>query len=109
MKLRGEMKEQSERASDHFDRKVGATMAIVAAILALVAVSGHISTTEELLLQQKASDQWAFYQAKSLRRYQSEVAHDLLKALGSEAAAKLGEKYVSNTERYTKEGEEIQV
>ena len=32
MELSGEMKEQSERASDPFDRKVGATMAIVAAV-----------------------------------------------------------------------------
>jgi hypothetical protein len=32
-------------------------MAILAAFLAVVAVAGHIMTTEELLMQQKASDQ----------------------------------------------------
>ena len=83
-------------------------MAIIAALLAIVAVSGHIMTTEELLSQQKASDQWAYYQAKSLRRYQSDVASDILSAMGGESAAKLTEKYKSNMERYIKEGEAIQ-
>ena len=103
-----ELKEHAEKAHDPFDRRVGASMAIIAAVLALVAVSGHVSTTEELLSQQKASDQWAFYQAKSLRRYQSEVAHDLLATMGNPAAAKLEEKYSGSIERYEKEGEEIQ-
>ena len=83
-------------------------MAIIAAMLAIVAVSGHIMTTEELLSQQKASDQWAYYQAKSLRRYQSDVASDILGAMSGETSAKLAEKYKANMERYTKEGEEIQ-
>lgn len=88
------------------ERKVGATMAILAAILALVSVFGHIATTEELLLQQKASDQWAYYQSKSIRRYQSEFATDVLAAMrGSEEAAK---KYAANLGRYEKQGEEIQ-
>jgi hypothetical protein len=109
MDLSDELKEQAEKAHDPFDRKVGATMAIVAAVLALVAVYGHISITEELLAQQRASDQWAFYQAKSLRRYQSEVARDILGAMGSAASVQLGEKYLGSAERYQKEGDEIQV
>jgi uncharacterized protein DUF4337 len=108
MEVNDELREQAEKAHQPFDRKVGATMAIIAAVLALVAVSGHISTTEELLAQQKASDQWAFYQAKSLRRYQSEAARDILAAIGSAKSAQLSEKYVGSAERYTKEGDEIQ-
>jgi len=77
---------------------------VIAAALAIVSVLGHIESTEELLGQQRASDQWAFYQAKSIRRYQSEVARDVLVALGkSEAAAQ----YAGNMERYQKESEEI--
>ena len=82
-------------------------MAIIAALLAVVAVSGHIMTTEELRFQQKASDQWAYYQAKALRRYQSDVASDILSAISGESSAKLAEKYKANMERYTKEGEDI--
>ena len=86
-------------------------MAIIAACLAVVAVSGHICTTEELLAQQKASDQWSYYQAKSIRRYQSEVARDLalLGCCGNgDKNAKTAEKYASSIEKYKKDGEEIQ-
>jgi uncharacterized membrane protein len=74
----------------------------------VVAVYGHLTTTEELLMQQKSSDQWSFYQAKALRRYQSEVAQDLMKAIPGEAAAKTAEKYGANFERYEKEADKIQ-
>ena len=104
-----EWKDEIEKAREPFDRKVGGSMAIVAAVLTLVGVYGHISTTEELLAQQKASDQWAFYQAKALRRYQSEVAKDLLTAMNGAATAELREKHAKSIERYQKEGEEIQV
>ncbi len=102
-----ELKDQAETARDSFDRKVGASMAIIAAVLALVAVYGHITTTEELLMQQKASDQWAFYQAKALRRYQSEATRDVLAAMGS-AGSTAAEKYAGAAARYEKDGEEIQ-
>ncbi len=81
-------------------------MAVIAATLAVVTVMGHISTTDELLKQQQASDKWAYYQAKSIRRYTSDVAHDFLAALGKEQGA---EKYAKNIEKYQREGEEIKV
>jgi hypothetical protein len=107
MSVNEEMQEHAQHANDPFTRKAGAGMAIIAAALAVVAVYGHLTTTEELLTQQKASDQWAFYQAKALRRYQSEVARDILNATPGEGAAKTAEKYAANFERYQKEGEEI--
>lgn len=83
-------------------------MAIVAAALALVAVSGHVNTTEELLAQSRASEQWAYYQGKAIRRYQSEFARDLLASVGNPAAAEAARKYRTNFERYDKEAEQIQ-
>jgi hypothetical protein len=77
-------------------------------MLAIVSVLGHILSNEELLAQQKANDQWAYYQAKSIRRYNSEIARDLLKALAAEAAAKFQEHYTDNVAKYEKEGQEIQ-
>src|SRR5580700_3770793 len=100
-----ELQEELEKVKEPFDKKVAATMAIIAAALAVVSVLGHIMTTEELLNQQKASDQWAYYQAKSIRRYQSEVARDLF------AAMKLSDKsreYTDNAAKYRKDDEEIQ-
>jgi len=102
-----ELKEHAEHAREPFDRRVAATMAIIAAALALVSVLGHIATTEELLLQQRASDQWAFYQAKSIRRYESEIARDLFNSMSAANAAKQVEAYTGNTDRYRKEGDEI--
>lgn len=100
-----ELQEQIEKAKEPFDKHVAATMAILAAFLAVVSVLGHIMTTEELLLQQKASDQWSYYQAKSIRRYQSEVARDLF------AGMKLNDQstvYNKNSEKYKRDDEDIQ-
>lgn len=102
-----ELKEHAEHARAPFDKRVAATMAIIAAALALVSVLGHIATTDELLLQQRASDQWAFYQAKSIRRYESEIARDLFNSLTAANAAKQVEAYSGNTDRYRKESDEI--
>jgi hypothetical protein len=107
MSVNEELHEHAEHAHDPVSRRTGAGMAIIAACLAVVAVSGHIETTEELLAQQKASDQWAYYQAKSLRRYQSDVARDILAQMPVEKAGQAVEKYTANLEKYIKEGEEI--
>lgn len=105
MSVSEELQEHAEHAKAPFDKRVAATMAIIAATLAIVSVLGHINTTEELLLQQKASDQWSYYQAKSIRRYESEVARDMFAALRNDAKS---EEYTKNAERYRKDDEEIQ-
>ncbi len=79
-------------------------MAIIAAALALASVYGQLATTEELLYQQRASDQWAYYQSKSIRRYQSEFAQDVLGEMKAPAAAK----YATNAGRYRQDSEQIQ-
>jgi hypothetical protein len=105
MSVEEELQEHTEHAKEPFDKKVAATMAILAALLAVVSVLGHITTTEELLLQQKASDQWSYYQAKSIRRYQSEVARDLFAGM---KLADQSAQYQKNSEKYKKDDEEIQ-
>lgn len=100
-----ELHEHVEHAKEPFDKRVAGTMAIIAAVLAVVSVLGHIQTTEELLQQQKASDQWAYYQAKSIRRYDSEVARDMFAGMKNEA---MSEQYAKNAEKYRRDDEEIQ-
>ena len=78
MSVKEELHEHAEHARDPFDKRVAATMAMVAAALAFVSVAGHFYTTRELINQQLASDQWAWYQAKSIRRYVSEFARDTM-------------------------------
>jgi hypothetical protein len=106
MSVEEELQEHAEHAKEPFDRKVALTMAVIAAVMAIVSVMGHILTTDELLDQQKASDQWAFYQAKAIRRYESDIARDLLAAVSAGPAGI--NKYAANVERYEKEGGEIQ-
>ena len=106
MSAEEELQEHAHHASSSFDKRVAATMAVIAAMLAVVTVMGHISTTDELLKQQKSSDQWSYYQAKSIRRYTSDVARDFLAAMGKQEGA---EKYAKNIEKYQREGEEIKV
>jgi hypothetical protein len=108
MSVEEEIGEHAEHAKEPFDKKVAASMAVIAAGLAIVSVFGQLFANEELLAQAKASDQWSYYQAKSIRRYESDIARDLFKGMSGEQAAKGVEKYQANMERYQKEGEEVQ-
>lgn len=103
MSIEEELHEHVEHARAPFEKRVAATMATIAAALAVVSVLGHLSTTEELVNQQRASDQWSFYQGKTIRRYESEIARDVLASLKNEKA----NEYSSNLNRYEKEGEDI--
>ncbi len=103
-----ELSESVEKAKAPFDKRVAATMAVIAAALAVVSVFGQVLANEELLAQQKSSDQWAFYQAKSIRRYESDIARDLFTAMTGAASAQAAEKYAGNMERYQKDADEVQ-
>jgi hypothetical protein len=87
------------------------TMAIFAVLVAAVSLLGHRAHTEELLLQTKATDQWAYYQAKDIRRHSYEVFLDeisLMTTQSFEMAAKIKDKYSKEVARYTKEQGEIE-
>jgi hypothetical protein len=107
MSVQQQLKQTAEEVKHPFDRKVAASMAIIAAVLAIVAVLGHNTSTRAVLRQQEASDQWAFAQAKSIRRYESDMGRDILAAIGTPAAQKLSREYAANINRYEKEMEEI--
>jgi hypothetical protein len=107
MSVEQHLKETAEEVRHPFDRKVATSMAIIAAGLAVVAVLANINSTAEVLLQERASDQWAFAQAKTIRRYESDVGRDVLAAIGTPAAQKASQEYAANINRYEKEAEEI--
>lgn len=90
---------------------VTVTMAILAVLVAVAGLMGHRAHTEELLHQTKATDQWAFYQAKDIRRRSYELFIDELTVFtvqNSEQVQKVKEKYAKEIERYREEGKEIQ-
>lgn len=100
-----ELQEHAQEAKEPFDKRVAATMAIIAATLAVVSVSGQIMIAHELLFQAKAADRWAQYQAKSIRRFSAESTRDLLTSSKSDQA--LIAKYGQAMEHYKKDSEDI--
>jgi hypothetical protein len=101
-----EIDEHIHHAKEPFDKIVAGSMAIIAAFLAIVSVLGQHFNTETLLMQQKSSDQWAFYQAKNIRRYSAQMGQDIMTQM--KAPPESVEKYVKDGEKYDKQMEEIQ-
>jgi|SRR5690348_10417790 uncharacterized protein DUF4337 len=106
MSVHEELEEQTHHAHEPFDKRVAASMALIAALLAIVSVLGHILTTEELLHQQKASDEWAYSQAKDIRHYMAQVASDVLQ--GAPGKVGLVSKYGQDDKRYKSDTATIQ-
>jgi Domain of unknown function (DUF4337) len=89
---------------------VSLTMAVLAVLVATVSLLGHRAHTEEVVVQNKVTDQWAYYQAKNIRRHTDELFADLASVMASkdaEQAAKLREKYLAEAERYREEQKEL--
>jgi len=107
-----ELQEHAEHAKhDPTLVPVTVTMAILAVLVAVVTLLGHRAHTEEVVLQAKSSDQWAYYQAKNIRRHTDELFVDLtsVEATSDAAAlAKLREKYSGEATRYKDEQKEIE-
>jgi Domain of unknown function (DUF4337) len=107
-----ELKERAEEAAhDRQLAPVSFTMALLAVLLAICGTLGHRAHTEEGVLQNKVSNQWAYYQAKNGRRLASEIFLDqmsLSDLRDKEAATKLHEKYEKNIERYGEDQKEIE-
>jgi hypothetical protein len=107
-----EMEEHAEHAAhDPSLLPVTFTMAVLAVVLAATTLLGHRAHTEQLLFQSKATDQWAFYQAKNIRVHTYEIVLDLLSvsAVKDPAQAdKVRERYTKEVERYKEELKEIE-
>ena len=107
-----ELKEAAEHGREHASlAPVSVTMAILAVLVAIAALLGHRAHTEEVLLQNKATDQWAYYQAKNIRRHTMEQFDQLLKIVpvkDAAAAQSLLEKNEAAIEKSTGEQEKIQ-
>lgn len=90
---------------------VTVTMAIFAVLVAAVSLLGHRAHTEELLLQTKATDQWAYYQAKDIRQHSYEIFLDELSIAApqnSDQLEKLKDKYTKEVERYRAQQADIE-
>jgi hypothetical protein len=90
---------------------VTVTMAVFAVLVAATGLLGHRAHTEEMLHQTRATDQWAYYQAKDIRRKNYELFIDELSVFtlqNSEQTQKIKEKYTIEVERYRDQEKDIQ-
>ena len=107
-----ELQEHAEHAQHNPSlAPVSLTMAVLAVLVAVVSLLGHRAHTEEVVLQAKASDQWAYYQAKNIREHEDELFVDLSTAVASKdgvAMDKFRDKNTQEAERYKHDKAEIQ-
>src|ERR1700733_13043294 len=107
-----ELREHAEEGSEHASlAPVTVTMAILAVLVAAVSLLGHRAHTEELLHQTEATDQWAYYQAKDIRRHTYELFLDELSVFtlqNSDSVDKMKEKYQKEAERYRDQQKDIE-
>jgi Domain of unknown function (DUF4337) len=106
-----ELHEHTEHAKEHRSlAPASLTMALVAVLVATVSLLGHRAHTEEILLQNKTTDEWAYYQAKNLRRNNLQALNDVLGALDgkNEKAEQVQKRFETDVEKYSEEQKEIQ-
>jgi|SRR5208282_5690693 len=83
-----ELQEAAEHGREHSNlAPVSFTMAFLAVLVAIATLLSHRAHTEEVLLQNKATDQWGYFQAKNIRRHTMEQLDELLKVVPLKDAA----------------------
>lgn len=109
------MDKAKEAAEEAKERKhlapVSLTMAILAVLVATVSLLGHRAHTEEILMQTRATDQWAYYQAKNMRRNNLEALDDVLAALENtkaERAEQVQKHFHEEIDKYREQQKDIQ-
>ncbi len=102
----------ADEADDRFRNRAALLIAILAAVLAIGSLGGGNATDDMLFHNIRASDTWAFYQAKNVRQTHYKVAGDSLKrelaelnpqSPQAQALAKDIAKYEATVDRYESE------
>jgi FtsZ-binding cell division protein ZapB len=100
--------ELPEEASDPFERLIALSVAILAVVLAFVDNTGNNGQADAIVKTNLASNQWAYYQAKSLKENFASNNAELLTALATNDAAKAKiEELKKDAARYDSEKKEI--
>jgi hypothetical protein len=106
-----ELQEHAEHAAHNPSMApVSLTMAILAVLVAVASLLGHRAHTEEVVLQTKATDQWAYYQAKNIRRHTDEIFADFASVMATtdpKKLAQLREKYQAEANTFRDQQKDI--
>jgi len=106
-----ELKEQAEKGGESALRPVAFFMSVIAVLVAVTTVLGHRTHTDAVLSQARASDMWNQYQAKSVRKSETQHALDSLgtfQIADKDAAAKHSKEYADRLEKFTDDMQEEQ-
>jgi hypothetical protein len=107
-----ELQEHAEHAEhDRMMLPVALTMTVLAVLVAIVTVLGHRTHTEAIITQDKATDQWNYYQAHKIRSNDTALAADLLSVVtiaDKEAAKKIAKGYADHQEKWAENLKEEQ-
>jgi hypothetical protein len=99
-----ELQEQAEHIEHEQSlRPVAFTMSVLAVLVAVVTVLGHRTHTEAILDQNKATDQWNYYQAHKIRSNDTALAADLLSVVtiaDKNAATKIAKAYADHQAKW---------
>jgi Domain of unknown function (DUF4337) len=93
-------------AKDPFEKKIALSIAIIAVVLSLISSKGDEAKTEAIIKTNEASNEWAYFQSKSVKEHISELQQDIL-ALRPAGAAEPGRPAPVTPAEYEKQKEEI--
>lgn len=107
-----ELHEHAEHAAhDTAMRPVAFTMSVLAVLVAIVTVLGHRAHTDAVLNQNRATDEWNFYQAHKIRANDTALTADLLGVVTvahADTAAKIAKAYADHETKWTSDLNEAQ-
>jgi len=107
-----ELHEHAEHAAHNRElAPVSLTMAFLAVLVAVVSLLGHRAHTEEVVLQNRANDQWGYYQGKDTRLHIDKKFAELDAFVAIADPAKAAQARAANdaeAEEYRKQTKEIQ-
>lgn len=102
-----ELQEHAEHGAHESPmRPVAFTMSVLAVLVAVTTVLGHRTHTDAVLTQNKATDQWNFYQAHKIRDNDTELTSDMLGVIAvtnPAAAEKLSKTYADHRVKWADE------
>jgi ABC-type multidrug transport system fused ATPase/permease subunit len=105
-------------AGKRFSKRVALTTALYAVLLAITSLGGNNATKDMMLSQQMSSNQWSYYQAKSIKESFAMERRESVDAVLAERGAvmkpdiratyeRMRDAAASDATRYSKEKEEI--
>jgi hypothetical protein len=81
-----EIELKPEHADDPNTRRVGILVGVVGILLSVVTIASHRAHTDAVIHRTESNDAWAYYQAKKIREYTSDVAASVVQTLTADAA-----------------------